>query len=95
MKEYYVYILANKKDGVLYIWVTNNIIRRVFEHKDWLNEWFTKKYNVKKLVYYESTSDINAAIKREKQLKKWNRQRKIDLIEKENPNWNDLYKDIV
>jgi putative endonuclease len=90
MKHYYVYILASRKIGVLYIWVTNNIIRRIREHQDRINRWFTKKYRVKKLVYYERRVDINEAIIREKQLKKWKRQRKINLIKKENPNWEDL-----
>lgn len=95
MKSYYIYILASKKNGVLYIWVTNNLVRRIFEHKEWVVEWFTKRYYVKNLVYYEMISDINSAIKREKQLKKWNRQRKAELIEKTNPNWIDLYYNII
>ncbi len=92
MKQYNVYILASKKNGTLYIGVTNNLIRRVFEHKNGLIAGFTKKYNIKILVHYEITSDINEAIKREKILKKWNRQWKIQLIEKTNPNWEDLSK---
>jgi putative endonuclease len=90
--QYYVYILASKKDGVLYIGVTNDLIRRVSEHKEGLNEGFTKKYFVKKLVWYDSTDDISAAIEKEKQMKKWKRQWKINLIEEENPNWDDLYE---
>ena len=93
--NYYVYILASKKDGVLYIGVTNNMIKRVWEHKKGLAEGFTKKYFVKKLVYYESTPDINSAICREKQLKKWKRDWKVELIEKMNPGWEDLYENIV
>jgi putative endonuclease len=90
MKQYYVYILASKKDGVLYIGVTNNLERRTYEHKNGLIEGFTKRYKVKLLVYFETCSDINAAITREKQLKKWKRQWKIELIEKLNPEWKDL-----
>lgn len=95
MNNYYVYILANKKNWILYVWVTNDLIRRVFEHKDWLNEWFTKQYEIKKLVYYEITQDIEQAIIREKQLKHRNRNRKIRLIEKTNPQREDLYVSIV
>ena len=95
MNTYYVYILASKKNGTLYIGVTDNLIRRVYEHKNDLIDGFTKKYNVHKLVYYEQTNDINSAIQREKQLKKWHRQWKIDLIKKNNPNWDDFYKALV
>ncbi len=95
MKNYFVYILASKKNGTLYIGVTNNLIRRVYEHKEGLIEGFTKKYNVKKLVYYEIHNDIRNAIQREKQMKKWYREWKIDLIEKENPNWDDLYPILI
>ncbi|HSX25266.1 MAG TPA: GIY-YIG nuclease family protein [Candidatus Andersenbacteria bacterium] len=93
--EYYVYILANKKQGTLYIGVTNNLVRRIHEHKHGLVPGFTKKYGVKNLVYFELTSDIKIGIAREKQLKKWNRDWKIRLIEKDNPDWNDLYSDIL
>ena len=89
--EYYVYILASKRNGTLYIGVTNNLIKRVWEHKQKLIEAFTKKYGVDKLVYFEQTPDINSAITREKQLKKWNRAWKIRLIEEKNPEWKDLY----
>ena len=95
MKQYYVYILASKKDGVLYIGVTRDLIKRVWEHKNNLVEGFTKKYFVHRLVYFEDTSDIESAIKREKQLKKWNRDWKIQLIEKTNPNWEDLYNQLI
>ena len=95
MKTYYVYILANKRNGTLYIGVTNDLIRRVYEHKNNLVEGFTKRYFVHRLVYYEETGDINGAIKREKQLKKWNRKWKLELIEKKNPNWKDLYETLV
>jgi len=88
--EYYVYILASKKNGVLYIGVTNDLERRIGEHKSKIVKGFTTRYNVDKLVYFEEYSNINEAIKREKQLKKWNRQWKIDLIEEENAEWKDL-----
>lgn len=91
MRNYYVYILTNKKQGTLYIGVTNNLKRRVYEHKNDLVNGFAKKYNLKNLVYYEITSDVNSAIAREKKLKKWNREWKIDLIEKMNPEWKDLF----
>ena len=95
MKSYFIYILASKKNGTLYIGVTNNLIRRVFEHKQNLAEGFTKKYSVHTLVYYEHAENIDSALEREKQLKKWRRQWKINLIEKENPNWNDLYETLL
>ena len=91
MKNYYVYILTNKINSVLYIGVTNNLIKRVYEHKNNLVEGFTKKYNVHKLVYYEETGNVESAILREKQMKKWNRQWKINLIKKDNLKWEDLY----
>ena len=87
---YYVYILASKRNGTLYIGVTNNIERRVAEHKNDSAEGFTKKYGIHLLVYVETHDDVNTAIQREKQLKKWNREWKINLIEKSNPNWVDL-----
>jgi len=92
---YYVYILSNKKNWTLYIWVTNNLIRRTFEHKDELIDGFTKKYWVHFLVYYEIYRDIELAILREKELKHWNRDWKIRLIEKTNPEWTDLYTTIL
>ena len=95
MKTYFVYILASKRNGTLYIGVTNDLMRRVYEHKNNLINGFTQKYNVHQLVYYEQTSDIDSAIQREKRLKKWNRKWKLKLIEKENPNWNDLYEQLV
>jgi putative endonuclease len=95
MNNYYVYILASKKNGVLYTGVTNNLIKRVFEHKEDLIEGFTKKYFVHKLVYFESTNSIESAIIREKQIKDWHRQWKIDLIKEKNPDWKDLYKEIL
>ena len=90
---YYVYILASKPNGTLYIGVTNNLEKRTYEHKNHLVKGFTEKYNVNILVYFEETNDIQEAIKREKQLKKWNRKWKLELIEKVNPHWNDLSKD--
>jgi putative endonuclease len=93
--NYYVYILANKKNGTLYIGVTNDLVKRVFEHKNDLVEGFTKKYGVHQLVYFEQTSDITSAITREKQIKKWRRQWKIELIEEKNPEWKDLFLDLV
>ncbi len=92
---YYVYILASKRNGTLYIGVTSDLVKRVYEHKSGLAEGFTKRYDVKNLVHYEQTSDVDAAIQREKQLKKWNRQWKIDLIEKHNPEWKDVYEEII
>jgi len=94
-KLYYLYILASMKNGTLYVGETNNLLRRVYEHKNDLVDGFTKKYKVHKLVYYEETNDAFAAIQREKQIKKWKRQWKIDLIEKDNPEWKDLYYDLV
>jgi len=94
-KIWYVYILANKKDGVLYIWVTNNLIRRIYEHKEWIADWFTKKYCVKNLVYYEECPSMESAIIREKQLKWGNRQKKIELINSINKHWGDLYREII
>ena len=93
--QYYVYILANKRNGTLYIGVTNDLIKRVFEHKEKLVEGFSKKYDLSLLVYFESTSDINSAIEREKQIKRWNRAWKLRLIEKDNPNWEDLYSELI
>ena len=94
-KNYYVYILASRRNGTLYIGVTNNLERRIYEHKNHLVKGFTEKYNVSMLVYFEQTSDIQAALQREKQLKKWNRKWKLDLIESVNPKWKDLSKDWI
>ncbi|NQT73243.1 MAG: GIY-YIG nuclease family protein [Chloroflexi bacterium] len=95
MKKYYVYILASQRNGTLYIGVTNDLLRRVYQHKTDQVEGFTSKYEVHQLVYYEECGDIHAAIAREKQLKKWNRQWKMNLIEKSNPNWRHLYYDLL
>ena len=95
MKTYYVYILASKRNGTLYIGVTNNLIRRVYEHRNDLINGFAKKYKVHMLVYYEHTNDINSAIQRGKRLKKWKGEWKIELIETMNPDWHDLYEELV
>ena len=92
--NYYIYILTNKINSVLYIGVTNDLQRRIYEHKNKLITGFTRKYNLNKLIYFEHFENINDAIKREKQLKKWNRSWKEELINKENPKWNDLYNEI-
>lgn len=89
MKQYCVYILTNHS-RTLYIGVTSNLPGRVWQHKNKVVEGFTKKYNINKLVYFEQTENVYAALEREKQLKKWNRSKKIALIEKENPEWDDL-----
>ena len=90
MNHYYVYILTNWENKVMYIGVTNDMERRLYEHKNKLADSFTKRYNVNKLVYVEETGDINAAIAREKQLKGWRRERKNKLVESMNPDWKDL-----
>ncbi len=92
-KNYFVYILSSIS-RVLYIGVTNDLQRRVLEHKGEKVQGFTKKYKVKKLVYFEMTDDIYVALSREKELKKWRREKKVDLIETMNPTWKDLYKDL-
>ncbi len=94
-KKFYVYILASKRNGTLYIGVTNNLIKRMYEHKNNLADGFTKKYNVKNLVHYEQTESVVSAIEIEKQLKNWQRNWKKDLIEKTNPEWKDLSKDFL
>ena len=91
MGQYFVYILASKKNGTVYIGVTNNLLKRVYEHKNNLVEGFTQKYDVHNLVYYEKFRSIQDAITREKNMKKWKRKWKMELIEKSNPNWEDLY----
>jgi putative endonuclease len=92
---FYVYILASKIGGTLYIGVTNDLIRRVAEHGSKAAESFTKRYDIERLVYFEIFEDIDNAIRREKRLKKWTRAWKISLIEKDNPDWNDLYPGIA
>ncbi len=91
---FYVYILTNESNNVLYIGVTSDICERVYQHREQLVEGFTQKYNVHKLVYYEQFEEVYDAISREKQLKNWRRQWKIDLIEKENPDWVDLFDEL-
>lgn len=93
-KQYYIYIMTNHSK-TLYIGVTNDLIRRVWEHKQGLVSGFTKKYRIKKLVYFEQTSDVKSAITREKELKGWLRGKKIALIESTNPMWKDLYSDLL
>ena len=94
--RYYVYILTNKYGTVLYTGVTNDLIRRVYEHKNHLDKnSFTAKYHVTKLVYFEETSDVRSAIEREKQIKSWSRDRKTSLIMENNPKWIDLYSKIL
>ena len=94
-KYYFVYILTNKNNTVLYIGVTNNIARRTWEHKEANIKSFTEKYKIHKLIYYETFNDITSAITREKQLKKWNRAWKIELINKTNPSWKNLYDELT
>lgn len=95
MDIYYVYILASKPNGALYVGITNNLIKRIWEHRESLVEGFTQKYKVKKLVYWEETADVISAIEREKRLKAWKRDWKIQLIEKQNPEWKDLYPELI
>ena len=87
--------MANKRNGTLYVGITDNLIKRVWQHKNDLLEGFTKKYQCHKLAYFEETSDVLSAIKREKLLKRWKRQWKLQLIEKQNPDWKDLYNDLI
>ncbi|MBZ2209298.1 GIY-YIG nuclease family protein [Massilia soli] len=94
-KQSYVYLLASRRYGTLYIGVTSDLIRRVWQHREGLADGFTRKYGVKILVWYETHYDIVEAITREKQIKKWNRKWKIELIQKANPLWSDLYPGIV
>ena len=94
--QYYVYILSNNHRNVIYTGITNDLARRVYEHKKHLDKGsFTSRYNVENLVFYEVTTDVDSAIAREKQIKGWNRKRKEKLIEAKNPNWNDLYESIL
>lgn len=95
MNQYYLYLLVNKRNATVYIVFTHNLVRRVYKHREGLIEGFSKKNNVKLLVYYEIHSDTKEAIKREKALKKRLRKWKIELIEKHNPEWKDLYEEIV
>lgn len=95
MEQYFVYILTNKYNNVLYVGITNNLIRRVYEHKNKLISGFTSKYNVNKLVYYESFQSVFDAIKREKEIKGWKSEKKVALINSFNPEWKDLYEELI
>ncbi|MCX6765384.1 MAG: GIY-YIG nuclease family protein [Candidatus Moranbacteria bacterium] len=95
MKQYCVYILTNKINTVIYTGVTGNLSKRIYEHKNKLVDGFTKRYNLKKLVYFEQTEDVRSALTREKQLKNWKREWKIDLINKSNPKWKDLSETLL
>ena len=90
---YYVYILTNKHHSVLYVGVTNNLERRIYEHKHHMISGFTERYNVEKLVYFEATNDVKVAIQREKEIKGWTRKKKEQLIDARNPQWKELYGD--
>jgi putative endonuclease len=94
LNQYYVYILASKRNGTLYVGATNDIIRRIFEHKNGLADGFTKNYGVNILVHYETCDSREGALLREKQIKEWHRKWKLELIEKTNPEWKDLYNEI-
>ena len=94
--NYYVYIMTNSFGNVIYTGITNDLIRRVYEHRNHFDKnCFTSRYNLEKLVYFETTSDVQSAIEREKQIKSWNRKRKNKLVESRNPNWEDLYESIL
>jgi putative endonuclease len=95
LNSYYVYILASKRNGTLYAGFTNDLIRRVYEHKNNLIKGFTNKYDVHRIVYYEQCESVESAIQREKRLKVWHRNWKIRLIEENNPEWKDLFNEII
>ena len=95
MQSYYVYILASQRNGALYAGITNDLMRRVYEHKNDVMGGFTKTHNVKMLVWFDKTADVAAAIEHEKRMKKWPRAWKINLIEAQNPQWRDLYPTLV
>jgi len=94
-KQSYVYSLASKRNGTLYVGITSDLVKRIWEHKNSLVSGFSQKYAIKTLVYFETHSSIRSAITREKQIKKWNRSWKLQLIESENPNWEDLYPSLI
>ena len=94
-KSYYLYIICNKRNGTLYTGITSDLVRRIWQHKNGAIEGFTKRYGLKLLVHFEQYTDVKEAILREKRIKKWNRQWKIHLIEKDNPNWEDLYQKLT
>ena len=93
--NYYVYILTNKKNGTLYIGITNDLLRRIYEHKNKLTPGFTHHYSLHKLVYFETFDEVKEAILKEKQMKKWKREWKLNKINEFNPDWNDLYESII
>ena len=95
MNAYYVYILASKENGTLYVGVTNDLVKRVWEHRNDLCDGFTSRYGVHRLVWFESTPDVSTAILREKRIKKWRRSWKLEMIERDNPRWQDLYESIA
>jgi len=95
MKQYYVYIMASQCNGTLYIGITSDLIKRVWQHKNKVIKGFTYKYRVDKLVYFEAFQDVALAIRREKRLKEWQREWKLNLIEQSNPRWIDLYSEII
>ena len=94
-RQFFIYIMANKKHGTIYTGVTNDLIARVWQHKNNIREGFTSKYDLHRLVYFEPHGNTTSVISREKQIKKWHRKWKIQLIEKQNPEWRDLYEEIV
>jgi putative endonuclease len=94
MKSYYVYILASRRDGAIYVGITSDLVKRVYEHRGKFVPGFTSRYNITRLVWFEVHDDPIAAITREKELKKWRRAWKIELIEKDNPEWRDMYEEI-
>ena len=94
-KQYHVYIICNKRNDTLYTGITSNLIKRIWQHKNGLVEGFSKRYSIKLLVYFEAHNDVEEAILREKRIKKWNRKWKLNLIEKNNPNWDDLYQSLI
>jgi putative endonuclease len=95
MKQFYVYIMASQRNGTLYTGVTSNLVQRVWAHREGLVDGFTKRYGVKTLVYFEAHETAESAITREKQIKKWDRAWKVEMVEKDNPEWKDLYELIV
>jgi putative endonuclease len=95
ISDYAVYILASKRNGTIYVGFTSDLVRHIYEHKNDLVEGFTRKYGVHLLVYYETGSDYEGTLQREKQIKEWKRKWKIELIERDNPEWRDLYEDIL
>ena len=94
-KQFYVYIMANDRKPTLYTGITSDLVARVYQHKEKSTDSFTKQYDLEKLVYFEVIEDADAAIQREKRIKKWNRQWKLDLIQKSNPNLDDLYSSMI